>query len=115
MGILDFLKKQFVDVIDWVEEPGDLAIRYPMEDREIQNGAALTVREGQVAFTAFFESAVHKSAFVGMFLAVLELVRHQHLRAAQPMMFGEIWLEPGEAPLPTEIAVVSDYEHGNCD
>ena len=51
----------------------------------------------------------------GLFLAVLELVRHQHLRAAQPMMFGEIWLEPGEAPLPTEIAVVSDYEHGNCD
>ncbi|TKD52892.1 SPFH domain-containing protein [Sphingomonas baiyangensis] len=50
MGILDFLKKQFVDVIDWVEEPGDLAVRYPMEDREIQNGAALTVREGQVAF-----------------------------------------------------------------
>lgn len=50
MGILDFLSKQFVDVIDWVEEPGDLAIRYPMQDREIQNGASLTVREGQVAF-----------------------------------------------------------------
>ena len=50
MGILDFLSKQFVDVIDWVEEPGDLAIRYPMQDREIQNGASLTVRDGQVAF-----------------------------------------------------------------
>lgn len=50
MGILDFLKKQFVDVIDWVESPGELAIRYPMQDREIQNGGQLTVREGQVAF-----------------------------------------------------------------
>ncbi|MBX9813710.1 MAG: hypothetical protein A4S12_01875 [Proteobacteria bacterium SG_bin5] len=50
MGILDFLSKQFVDVIDWVEEPGDLGIRYPMRDREIQNGGQLTVREGQVAF-----------------------------------------------------------------
>lgn len=50
MGILDFLSKQFVDVIDWVEEPGDLGIRYPMQDREIQNGAQLTVREGQIAF-----------------------------------------------------------------
>jgi segregation and condensation protein A len=69
--------------------------------------------EGQVAFTAFFESAVHKSALVGMFLAVLELVRHQHLRAAQPALFGEIWLEPGEVPLPSELAVVSDYEHGS--
>ena len=49
MGILDFLSKQFVDVIDWTEEPGDLALRYPMRDREIQNGAQLTVRDGQVA------------------------------------------------------------------
>jgi membrane protease subunit (stomatin/prohibitin family) len=47
--MLDFLKKQFVDVIDWVEEPGVLAIRYPMLDREIQDGAQLTVREGQIA------------------------------------------------------------------
>ncbi|MGZ8349958.1 MAG: SPFH domain-containing protein [Allosphingosinicella sp.] len=49
MGVFDFLSKQFVDVIDWVEEPGLLAIRYPMQDREIQNGAQLTVREGQMA------------------------------------------------------------------
>ena len=45
----DFLRKQFIDVIDWVEEPGVLAFRYPMQDREIQNGAQLTVRESQIA------------------------------------------------------------------
>ncbi|MGY4396258.1 membrane protease subunit (stomatin/prohibitin family) [Sphingomonas sp. UYAg733] len=50
MGILDFLSKQFVDVIDWTEQSSDLAIRYPMQDKEIQNGAQLTVREGQKAF-----------------------------------------------------------------
>jgi membrane protease subunit (stomatin/prohibitin family) len=50
MGVFDFLSKQFVDVIDWVESPGQLAIRYPMQDREIQNGASLTVRDGQIAF-----------------------------------------------------------------
>lgn len=49
MGLFDFLSKQFVDVIDWTESPGDLALRYPMKDREIQNGAQLTVRDGQVA------------------------------------------------------------------
>jgi len=49
MGILDFVSKQFIDVIDWTEEPGLLAWRYPMQDREIQNGGKLTVREGQVA------------------------------------------------------------------
>jgi len=50
MGLFDFLSKQFVDVIDWVDEPGVLAIRYPMRDREIQNGGQLTVRDGQIAF-----------------------------------------------------------------
>ncbi len=59
-------------------------------------------RDGRVAFTAFFEAAVHKSTLVGMFLAVLELVRHQHARAAQPELFGEIWLEPGDERLRVE-------------
>jgi membrane protease subunit (stomatin/prohibitin family) len=45
-----FVRKQFVDVIDWVEnEPNLLAYRFPMQDREIQNGAMLTVRESQLA------------------------------------------------------------------
>jgi segregation and condensation protein A len=69
-------------------------------------------REGRVAFTAFFETAVHKTALLGMFLAMLELVRHQHALAAQPELFGEIWLEAGAEPLPAELAAVSDYEHG---
>jgi segregation and condensation protein A len=70
-------------------------------------------RDGRVAFTDFFDSAVHKTALVGMFLAVLELVRHQHLRAGQPELFGEIWLEPGDEPLPSDVAVVNDYVHGD--
>jgi segregation and condensation protein A len=69
-------------------------------------------REGRVPFTGFFERAVHKSTLVGMFLAVLELVRHQHARAAQAELFGEIWLEPGEKPLPAELAVVAHYDRG---
>jgi chromatin segregation and condensation protein Rec8/ScpA/Scc1 (kleisin family) len=49
-----------------------------------------------------------------MFLAVLELVRHQHARADQSDLFGEIWLAPGERPLPAELAIVGDYEHGDA-
>jgi membrane protease subunit (stomatin/prohibitin family) len=50
MGIRDFLKKQFIDVIHWTEPAdGILAWRYPMQDMEIQNGAKLTVRESQMA------------------------------------------------------------------
>lgn len=50
MSIRDFLSKQFIDVIEWVEpQDGILAYRYPMQDREIQNGGKLTVRESQMA------------------------------------------------------------------
>jgi membrane protease subunit (stomatin/prohibitin family) len=50
MALMGFLKKQFIDVIEWTE-PGDgiLSWRYPMADNEIQNGAQLTVRESQAA------------------------------------------------------------------
>lgn len=50
MTLRDFLSKQFIDVIDWVEpEDGILVFRYPMQDREIQNGGKLTVRDSQMA------------------------------------------------------------------
>ena len=50
MGLRDFIKKQFVDVIHWTETgEGVLAYRYPMQDMEIQYGAQLTVRESQMA------------------------------------------------------------------
>ncbi|MBI3381284.1 MAG: SPFH domain-containing protein [Aquabacterium sp.] len=50
MGLVDFIKKQFIDVIEWTESTdGVLAWRYPFEDREIQNGAMLVVRESQMA------------------------------------------------------------------
>ncbi len=50
MGLMDFIKKQFIDVIQWTEEgDGVLAWRFPMQDMEIQNGAMLTVRESQMA------------------------------------------------------------------
>jgi membrane protease subunit (stomatin/prohibitin family) len=50
MGLMDFIKKQFIDVIQWTEaSDGTLAWRYPMQDMEIQNGAVLVVRESQMA------------------------------------------------------------------
>ena len=50
MALMDFIKKQFIDIIQWTEESdGTLAWRFPMADMEIQNGASLTVRESQMA------------------------------------------------------------------
>jgi membrane protease subunit (stomatin/prohibitin family) len=50
MSLGDFLRKQLIDVIQWMEtEDGILAYRFPMRDMEIQYGAQLTVRDSQVA------------------------------------------------------------------
>ena len=47
---MDFIKKQFIDIIQWTEDDnGVLAYRFPMQDFEIQYGASLTVRESQMA------------------------------------------------------------------
>jgi excisionase family DNA binding protein len=50
MAILDFIKKQFIDIIEWADDSRDtLTYRFPDDDREIKNGAQLIVRESQVA------------------------------------------------------------------
>ncbi len=50
MALMDFIRKQFIDIIQWTEDSdGTLAWRFPMADMEIQNGASLTVRASQVA------------------------------------------------------------------
>lgn len=50
MGLGEFLRKQFIDVIQWTEaDDSVLAYRFPMRDMEIQMGAQLIVRETQAA------------------------------------------------------------------
>jgi len=50
MGLMDFIKKQFIDILQWTEQgDGVLAWRFPMAENEIQYGASLTVRESQMA------------------------------------------------------------------
>jgi membrane protease subunit (stomatin/prohibitin family) len=50
MALMDFIKKQFIDVIEWTEQAdGVLAWRFPMAGNEIQHGGSLTVRESQMA------------------------------------------------------------------
>jgi len=50
MALMDFIKKQFIDILQWTEEgDGTLAWRFPMAEMEIQYGASLTVRESQMA------------------------------------------------------------------
>jgi len=58
---------------------------------------------GRVPFSALFDDAMPRSRLVGMFLAVLELVRRGRLSARQERLYEEIWLEPPASvpPAPT--------------
>jgi membrane protease subunit (stomatin/prohibitin family) len=50
MALMDFIKKQFIDILQWTEDAdGTLAWRFPMAEMEIQSGASLTVRDSQLA------------------------------------------------------------------
>lgn len=50
MGIFDFIKSQFIEVIEWTDmEQDELVFRFPVQGKEIKMGAQLTVRESQAA------------------------------------------------------------------
>ncbi|HYG23280.1 MAG TPA: SPFH and helix-turn-helix domain-containing protein [Verrucomicrobiae bacterium] len=50
MGLIDYLKTQFLEIIQWEDDSRDtISWRYPDLDKEIKRGAQLIVRESQVA------------------------------------------------------------------
>ncbi|HWL43446.1 MAG TPA: SPFH domain-containing protein [Ilumatobacter sp.] len=50
MGLMDKLKGELVDIIEWIDDSrSTLAWRFPRYQNEIKNGAQLIVREGQKA------------------------------------------------------------------
>jgi membrane protease subunit (stomatin/prohibitin family) len=50
MGLMDWGKAQFLDILEWLDDSNDtLAWRFPMRGQEIQNGGQLVVRESQEA------------------------------------------------------------------
>lgn len=50
MALFDFIRGQFIDIIQWQDDSRDtLSFRFPDEDKEIKRGAQLIVRESQVA------------------------------------------------------------------
>ena len=48
--------------------------------------------EASVAFSSFFEGEKLQSRIVGIFQAILELIRHEQYRCEQPERHGEIWV-----------------------
>lgn len=49
MGLFDFIKGQFIEVIEWLDDTGAMVYRFPAYDNAIKMGAKLVVRESQAA------------------------------------------------------------------
>ena len=50
MGVFNFIKNQFIEVIEWTDNTTDTMVyRFPVQNKEIKMGAQLTVRESQAA------------------------------------------------------------------
>lgn len=48
MGLMDFLKGELIEIIEWTDDSRDtLSYRFPDDDKAIKNGAQLIVRESQ--------------------------------------------------------------------
>ncbi len=69
-------------------------------ETHIERIEGILAERGRVAFSELFDDASSRSRLVGMFLAVLELVRRGRLAARQDRLFDEIWLEPSRVKGP---------------
>ncbi len=50
MGIFNFIKSQFIEVIEWTDDSSNIMVyQFPVQNKEIKMGAQLTVRESQIA------------------------------------------------------------------
>ncbi len=67
--------------------------------------------ELRLAFNDLFESGIHKSSAIGIFLAVLELVRHGRIQVEQDDLFSEIWLRARHDAEPLDFSGVDNYDY----
>ena len=71
---------------------------------------------GSTTLADMFTSEMQKSAMIGVFLAILELVRSHYVRAEQSELHGELWVLPGskfgEA---LDLSNVEQYDPGPGD
>jgi segregation and condensation protein A len=99
--------------------PGLSQIRYEDTPIEVWIGAITETLEfqGATTFQAIFAGRTDRSEVVGLFLALLELIRRQRIRAEQDRSFGTIYLFPitesEEAPAAGEVIAAASANAEN--
>ena len=72
--------------------------------------------DGRLKLSDLFHSHMHKSQMIGIFLAVLELIRHHSLQCEQEKLFGEMWLLPNQKiDGDLDLKSTDTYEHAGPD
>lgn len=99
MGIFDFIKGEFIEVIDWVENDRDTILwKFPDRDANIKNGAQLTVRESQMAI--FMDE--------GRMADIFEPGRHELVTANLPVLTSlRSWDKGFKSPFKCDIYFLS--------
>jgi len=99
MPIMDFLKGQFIDVIEWTDDTRDTMVyRFERYGHEIKYGAKLTVREGQ---TAVF---IHEGQLADIFTPGLYMLETNNM----PIMTNlQHWDHGFKSPFKSEIYFVN--------
>jgi segregation and condensation protein A len=57
-------------------------------------------RQQQLTFSEIFAPPRHRARLLGLFLAILELIKSRRIMVEQPEPFGELWLRPASPTVP---------------
>ena len=73
-------------------------------------------KHGRLKLSDLFLADMHKSKMIGIFLSVLELIRHYGVQCNQDELFGEMWLLPSKnLNHDLDFKPVDAYEHSQPD
>ncbi|MEP1328841.1 SPFH domain-containing protein [Pseudophaeobacter sp.] len=105
MGIFDFLKGEFIDVIHWTDDTRDTMVwRFEREAHEIKYGAKLTVREGQAAVF------VHEGQLADVFTPGLYMLETNNMPVMTTLQH---WDHGFQSPFKSEIYYVNTTRFNN--
>lgn len=106
MGLLDMIRGQLIDVIEWTDSTADTMVhKYDMRGKEIMMGAQLTVRESQVA------------VFVneGQLADVYQPGRYELTTANMPLMTAlKSWKFGFNSPFKADVYFINTKQFLNC-
>ena len=73
---------------------------------------AALIERGRMPISELFQPGMHKSQMIGIFLAVLELVRNHNVKCDQNDLFGEMWLVASDTMTKRiDTTNIDTYEH----